>query len=71
MKLIFYLDYQRKYENSCATIEFQNEFVKLFNRQRPFASGNDIIKLVGKCPLIPSSKRSPRNSFTLMNIMLL
>ena len=54
---------QRSHSSALAGHDFEVELLEVFNRQKPFASGDDIIKLVGYCTFEPDELRAPKNSY--------
>lgn len=68
IKAIF--ENQRKYGSHLATTELESELLDIFNWQKPFAKGDDIIKLVGKCQFLDEI-RAPRNSYSAERAHLL
>ena len=51
--------------------EFQREYMSIFLHQLPFASGDQILRLVGYCTFERSEKRAPRSSWTAERFMLM
>lgn len=62
---------QRLLGSSHATTQFEAEFLELFTRQRPFATGDAILAKVGKCTFEPTQLRAPRNAYTTERFNLL
>ncbi len=63
---------QREHGNVNASCQFEEEFLaEAFNWQKPFASGDDIIKRVGTCTFETEEKRAPRASWTAERFNLL
>lgn len=61
MKII--LKQQQEFGNKYITNEFINEMIKIIIDQRPFATGDDIKKLVGKCTF-ENEKRAPKATYS-------
>lgn len=55
---------QRKYHNNYATEEFENDFIACFNQQKPVASGDDILRMLGKCTFEKEEYRAPKKAYT-------
>lgn len=62
---------QREYGNKFTSAVFEEEYIKLFNRQLPFASGEIIEKMTGNCTFEPDQKRAPKASWTAERFILL
>lgn len=62
---------QKVLGNSQATPEFERDVLSVFAWQKPFASGDDILKLVGTCTFEEGELRAPRNSYHAERFMLL
>ncbi|WP_425059323.1 CRISPR-associated endonuclease Cas9 [Sporomusa carbonis] len=61
---------QRMYGNIYASEEFEQAFCQIFLSQRPFASKEDIEKMVGKCTFEPDEMRAPKHSYTAERFVL-
>lgn len=55
---------QRELGQSFATKENEDEYLKIWSSQRPFASKDDILSKVGNCIFEKSEKRAPKFSYT-------
>lgn len=57
--------FQRQAElgSQFAKPDIQNALVEVFTWQKPFASGDDVLKLIGNCTFEPGEKRAPRHSY--------
>ena len=65
-------DAQRRLGSSCAAeSEFERRFLEVFNWQRPFASGDQILSKVGKCTFEPEELRAPKRCYTVERFDLL
>ena len=62
---------QRQFGSLYAGEEFETDFVRIFLSQRPFATQDDILKLVGKCTFEPDELRAPKHSYTAERFVLL
>lgn len=62
---------QRKLGSQFATTELQEEYLELFRWQMPFASGDDILRKVGRCTFEPDEYRAPRRMPTVERFVLL
>lgn len=62
VRLIF--ERQRELGQSFATKENEEEYLKIWNSQRPFASKDDILSKVGNCIFEKNEKRAPKFSFS-------
>lgn len=69
IKAIF--ESQRKFGNSLCHEQLESQYLEIFNRQLPFASGDMIEKLVGFCTHEPTEKRVPKASWTAERFVLL
>lgn len=54
---------QRELGNAHASSEFEQAILEVFNWQKPFASGDDILKLVGYCTFETGELRAARHSY--------
>lgn len=72
------LDSQIKLGNSNITPEFRSELLDILSKQRPFASGEDIVKMVGLCTFEGENKnlskieylRSPKTTFSAAKFLI-
>lgn len=55
---------QRNKGSQYASAKLEEEYTDLFARQLPVASGDDIIKKIGNCTLLPEFKRAPAMGWT-------
>lgn len=68
---------QRGFGNKFASKEFEEEFIELFNKQKHYAEGEQIIKLVGFCTFENSKNgkqdqlRAPKSSYSAEMFALL
>jgi CRISPR-associated endonuclease Csn1 len=62
IRLIF--AHQRKFGQEFATIENEENYLKIWNSQRPFAAKDDILKKIGNCTFEKNEKRAPKFSYT-------
>lgn len=62
---------QRALGNKSASAELEKEYLDIFSRQLPFASGDMIEKMTGACTLEPSCKRAPKAAWTSERFILL
>lgn len=62
---------QREFGSQCAGEAMEKEYLEIFSRQLPFASGDMIEKLIGFCTLEPTFKRAPKASWTAERFILL
>ena len=67
----FLFECQRKYENQYTTDEFKNEFLQVFNYQKPFMTSELMQKMIGKCTFEKDEPRASKNSWTFERAMLL
>lgn len=62
---------QRKLGNLYASNEIEDEYLKIFNSQRPYAKFEDMEKMVGYCTFEKKPyKRAPKNSLTAEEFIL-
>ena len=64
-------DRQRGLGSEFAATEFEQAIVDVFLWQKPYASGDDIIKMIGYCTFEKTELRAPRNSYHAERCMLL
>lgn len=62
---------KQKEFNSKITNDFIEEYKNILNQQLPYAKGEDILKMVGKCTLIPSEPRGAKMTYTSERFTLL
>lgn len=62
---------QRKFGNEHASNEFQEEYLEVFNYQKPFMTKKLMEKMIGKCTFEPDEPRASKNSWTFERFMLL
>ena len=55
---------QREFGHSFATVENEEEFVRIWSSQRPFSTQEEIAKKVGQCTFEKNEKRAPKFSYT-------
>ncbi|HHY74353.1 MAG TPA: type II CRISPR RNA-guided endonuclease Cas9 [Bacillus bacterium] len=55
---------QREFGSTIASIELEEDYLKIWNHQLPFASSDDIIKKVGHCSIFHEEKRIPKATYT-------
>jgi len=51
--------------------EFENAILEVFSWQKPYVSGDDIIRMVGTCTFEPNELRAPRYSYHAERFLLL
>lgn len=56
--------FQRENGHTFATIENEEEYLKIWNAQRPFASKDAIMNKIGNCTFEKNEKRAPKFSYT-------
>ena len=62
---------QRKYNNEFASDEIENEYLKIFDSQRPYSKFEDLEKLIGYCTFEKKKyKRAPKNCITAEEFVL-
>ena len=69
VKLIF--ECQRKYGNVYASKEFKEEYIDIVTFQKDFITPELLEKMLGKCTLIKTEPRAPKNSYTFERFSLL
>lgn len=69
VKILF--ESQRNFKNPNSSKETEEQYIEIFKRQLPFASGEIIEKMVGFCTLEPPCKRAPKASWTSERYILL
>lgn len=62
---------QRKFENEYSSVEFENEYLEVFNYQKPFMTKKLMEKMIGKCTFEENEPRASKNSWTFERFMLL
>jgi len=62
---------QRELGSQFASEEFEESILQVFNWQMPFASGDKILKLTGKCTFEPDELRAPKYSYHAERFTLL
>lgn len=62
---------QRELGCAFAEIGLERDYIEIFSRQLPFATGDMIEKLTGFCTLEPPHKRAPRAAWTAERFILL
>ena len=62
---------QRKLKNEYSSEEFQNEYLEVFNYQKPFMTKKLMEKMIGKCTFEENEPRASKNSWTFERFMLL
>ena len=70
-ELKFLFEAQRNCGNLYASKAFEESFCQIFLSQRPFASKDDISKMVGHCTFESDQLRAPKHSFTAERFVLL
>lgn len=55
---------QKNWGNSHCSSSFQDSYLEIMQAQKSFSSGDDILKLVGKCALMPHHYRAPRACYS-------
>lgn len=56
-------DSQRSFGNKFTSADFQDRVQKLLMARRPALSGNDLLKMVGKCTFEKNENRAPKASY--------
>ena len=56
-------DRQRALGSRYASPEFESAFLDVFAWQKPFASGDDILRLIGRCTFEPGELRAAKHSY--------
>ncbi|MFQ3549153.1 MAG: type II CRISPR RNA-guided endonuclease Cas9 [Armatimonadota bacterium] len=56
---------QRNFGSKFAGVDFENEFLDIFNWQLPYTRGEMIDKLLGKCTFEQDEKRAPKHCYTV------
>lgn len=62
---------QRNLGSSYATADLEEEYISIWSKQLPFASGEDILKKVGYCSLERNERRIPKATYTFQYFILL
>ncbi len=62
---------QRSFGNLYASPETEQKYLEIFSFQLPFASGDQIERLTGRCTLEPDELRAPKASWTAERFVLL
>ena len=62
---------QRELGNTYTSADFENEYLQVFNYQKPFMTPELMDKMVGKCTLEKDEPRAAKNSWTFERAMLL
>lgn len=62
-EIILILKCQQQFGNTHITDEFIKDIIKIIIDQRPFAKGEDVIELVGKCRF-EDEKRAPKSTYS-------
>lgn len=70
-EIITLFEKQREFHSPYAQVEFQEAYLKVWNHQLPFASGNAILNRVGCCSLEVKEKRIPKATYTFQYYMAL
>jgi len=60
------LNYQKNLGNSKVTDQFINNILEVVSSQRPFATGDQIKDMVGKCEFEPNELRAPKASISFL-----
>ncbi|MDF9763829.1 CRISPR-associated endonuclease Csn1 [Peribacillus simplex] len=63
--------YQQQFGSPYASNELLEEYLKIWEHQLPFASGNDIINKVGLCTFEQQEKRIPKATYTFQYFKVL
>ncbi|MEK5251763.1 type II CRISPR RNA-guided endonuclease Cas9 [Bacillus sp. FSL R9-9530] len=69
IQMIFHT--QRLYKNDYATEEFESSYLEIWASQRPYASKDQIEKMIGYCTLEPKEKRTPTASWSFQYFVAL
>ena len=62
---------QRELGNTYTNADFENEYLQVFNYQKPFMTPELMDKMVGKCTFEKDEPRAAKNSWTFERAMLL
>ncbi|HDX9614823.1 TPA: type II CRISPR RNA-guided endonuclease Cas9, partial [Bacillus toyonensis] len=62
---------QRSFKNDFATEEFESRYLEIWASQRPYASKDQIEKMIGYCTLEPKEKRVPKASWSFQYFVAL
>ncbi|MFA2694679.1 type II CRISPR RNA-guided endonuclease Cas9 [Bacillus mycoides] len=62
---------QRLFKNDFATEEFESSYLEIWASQRPYASKDQIEKMIGYCTLEPKEKRVPKASWSFQYFVAL
>jgi len=62
---------QRELGNANATEDFEADILEVFNWQKPYASGNQIIRMIGTCTFEKGELRAPRYCYHAERFTLL
>ena len=62
---------QRELGNTYTSEDFENEYLQVFNYQKPFMTPELMNKMVGKCTFEKDEPRASKNSWTFERAMLL
>ncbi|MFD1850957.1 type II CRISPR RNA-guided endonuclease Cas9 [Oceanobacillus bengalensis] len=71
LEIVTLFETQRKLGSSYASEELQVSYLKIWNHQLPFASGNAILNKVGFCSLEDEERRIPKATYTFQYYMAL
>lgn len=69
VKILF--ETQKKLGNIFTSVDFENEYLQVFNYQKPFMTAELMEKMVGKCTFEKDEPRAAKNSWTFERFMLL
>lgn len=70
-EIVRLFEQQRSLGNPLATCDLEQEFLEIFKWQKPFASGDDIIKLIGTCTFEKDQIRAAKHSYSAERFILL
>ncbi|MDC3424713.1 type II CRISPR RNA-guided endonuclease Cas9 [Aquibacillus sp. 3ASR75-11] len=70
-EIVTLFEMQRGFQSPHAMEDLQSAYLKIWNHQLPFASGNSILKKVGNCSLEENEQRIPKASYTFQYYMAL
>ena len=69
IKILF--ESQRKFDNQFASEDFENEYLQVFEYQKPFMTKLLMKKMIGKCTFEKDEPRIAKNTWTFERFMLL
>ncbi|RAL26737.1 type II CRISPR RNA-guided endonuclease Cas9 [Thermoflavimicrobium daqui] len=70
-EIVTLFESQRVHQNPWATSEFEEAYLEIWSSQRPYASKEQIEKMIGFCTLEEGEKRAPKASISFQKFMAL